>query len=75
MNEKQEELKQQMEVLNRQMFLLNTEIYSIRCFMGETVDFIPLTTGAYSKVTDPLVVYQKYVIWMKNLESGFQYMT
>lgn len=59
MNEKQEELKQQMEVLNRQMFLLNTEIYSIRCFMGETVDFIPLTTGAYSKVTDPLVVYQK----------------
>lgn len=75
MNEKQEELKQQMEVLNRQMFLLNTEIYSIRCFMGETVDFIPLTTGAYSKVTDPLVVYQKYVIWMKNLENGFQYMT
>ncbi len=59
MNEKQEELKQQMEVLNRQMFLLNTEIYSIRCFMGETVDFIPLTKGAYSKVTDPPVVYQK----------------
>lgn len=59
LNQKQEEMKQQMETLKQQMFLLDTEIYSIRCLMGKTVDFIQLTTGSHSNEKEPLVIYQK----------------
>lgn len=59
LNKKQEEMKQQMETLKQQMFLLDTEIYSIRCLMGETVDFVQLTTGSHSNEKEPMVIYQK----------------
>ena len=53
------EMENQMRILEGQMFLLDTEIYSIRCFMGETVQFIPLIIGRHSTKTEPLVFYQK----------------
>lgn len=57
--EKKAEMEIQMKNLEQQMFLLDTEIYSIRCFMGETVDFVHLLKGAYSSKKEPVVVYQK----------------
>lgn len=57
--EKKNELKRQMEIMEGQLFLLDTEIYSIRCFMGETVDFIPLCSGKYSPKEEPVIFYQK----------------
>ena len=56
---KRSELNQQMKVLEGQMFLLDTEIYSIRCFMGETVNFVQLSKGVYSRENEPVVLYQK----------------
>lgn len=52
-------MEAQMNVLQGQMFMLDTEIYSIRCFMGETIDFIPLVNGKYSSETESVVIYQK----------------
>ena len=57
--EKKAEMEAQMNVLQGQMFMLDTEIYSIRCFMGETIDFIPLVNGKYSSETEAAVIYQK----------------
>ena len=57
--EKKAEMEAQMNVLQGQMFMLDTEIYSIRCFMGETIDFIPLVNGKYSSETESVVIYQK----------------
>lgn len=56
---KRSELSQQMKVLEGQMFLLDTEIYSIRCFMGEAVDFAQLSKGKFSRENEPVVLYQK----------------
>ena len=56
---KKAEMEKQKDVLEKQMFLLETELYSIRCFMGETVDFIPLLKGSYSHTEEPLVFFQK----------------
>lgn len=56
---KKAEIEKQKNILEKQMFLLETELYSIRCFMGETVDFIPLLKGSYSHTEEPLVFFQK----------------
>ena len=56
---KKEEMEIQMEQLKNQMFLLDTELYSIRCFMGETVRFIKLTEGKPEMESEPVVLYQK----------------
>lgn len=56
---KKAELNEQVEKLNQQIFLLDTEIYGIRCFMGETVKFIHLRKGKGTVETEPVVLYQK----------------
>ena len=40
--EKKKEMEEQMVQLNNQMFVLDTELYGIRCMMGETVQFVQL---------------------------------
>lgn len=57
--EKKAEVERQKTQLEQQMFLLDTELYSIRCLMGETVDFVALLTGEYSSMKEPLVFFQK----------------
>ena len=59
LEQKRTEMQRQMKALENQMFLLDTEIYSIRCFMGETIDFVPLTSGKYSGESEPIVFFQK----------------
>ena len=58
-NEKKREMEGQMEQLNNQMFLLDTEIYGIRCIMGETIQFTHLVKGKEAADKEPLVFYQK----------------
>lgn len=48
-----------MKTLNEQIFLLDTELYSIRCFMGETVDFVQLCKGEAALESEPAIFYQK----------------
>lgn len=57
--QKQAEMQTQMKELEKQMFLLDTELYSIRCFLGETVKFLHLCKGALAKETEPVILYQK----------------
>ena len=56
---KKQELKEKQEELEKQLFLLDTEIYSIRCYMGEVVKFTRLLSGERSPIETPLVAYQK----------------
>ena len=58
-NAKKEEMEEQMNQLNQQMFLLDTEIYGIRCVMGETIQFVPLVKGNSADEKEPVVFFQK----------------
>lgn len=51
-----EEMKKQLE---QQIYVLDSEIYSIRCFFGEVVDFTRLRKGARADIDTPVVLYQK----------------
>lgn len=59
MQKKMDELNEVKEQLEKQMFVLESEIYAIRCYTGEVVDFVKLTDGKKADITEPLVVYQK----------------
>ena len=56
---KKEELEELKRNLENQLFQLDTEIYAIRCYMGETIQFHPLLSGHTAAVNTPLVIYQK----------------
>ena len=58
-NAKKEEMEEQMNQLNQQMFLLDTEIYGIRCVMGETIQFVSLVKGNSADEKEPVVFFQK----------------
>lgn len=53
------EMELQMKQLENQLFVLDTELYSIRCFMGETIKFSKLADGKAAAVDTPVVLYQK----------------
>lgn len=58
-NKKLEELKLQKFQMETQIFMLDSEIYAIRCLLGETIDFTRLRSGNPAPKDTPLVVYQK----------------
>lgn len=45
--------------LEQQLFILETQIYSIRCFLGEVVDFAKLKSGKNAPDGTPCVLHQK----------------
>lgn len=47
------------EELERELFMLESEIYSIRCFLGEVVDFVKLRSGTSAPVDAPITLFQK----------------
>lgn len=59
LNAKMQQLEEMKEQLNQQIFVLDSEIYSIRCFLGEVVDFACLRTGSHADINTPVVLYQK----------------
>jgi len=59
LNAKMQQLEEMKEQLNQQIFILDSEIYSIRCFLGEVVDFVCLRTGSHADINTPVVLYQK----------------
>lgn len=56
---KQEELTQKKQELEFQIFLLDTQIYGIRCYLGEVVNFHTIRSGNPAEVDAPIVLYQK----------------
>lgn len=57
--EKKKEMEVLMDRMEKQLFVLDTELYSIRCFMGETVQFVQLRKGIHTSVGTPVILYQK----------------
>lgn len=58
-NELKEKAREQMEALENQLFLLDTELYSIQCFLGETVQFTKIVEGPEEPEEDPVILYQR----------------
>lgn len=59
LNAKMQQFEEMKKQLNQQIFVLDSEIYSIRCFLGEVVDFACLRTGSHADINTPVVLYQK----------------
>lgn len=59
LNQKKQELSEQKEKLEAKLFVLDTQIYGIRCFLGETVSFTRLVSGKEADMEEPVVLYQK----------------
>lgn len=59
LNQKMEAFERQKKELEAQIYMLQTEIYSIRCFMGETVELIGVRSGKAAPVNEPVVLNQK----------------
>ncbi|MGF7011977.1 hypothetical protein M2146_002531 [Lachnospiraceae bacterium PF1-22] len=57
---KMEELELMKSEMEKQLFILDTEIYGIRCFLGETIDFVKLRSGKKVNEEEPIVLYQKF---------------
>lgn len=54
-----EELETKKFQLGGQIFVLDSQIYSIRCFNGEVVDFTTIRNGRHSPEDTPVVLFQK----------------
>lgn len=59
LDRKMSELEEQKEKLENQIYLLDSQIFAIRCYAGETVDFIQVRAGRKAPETTPVVVHQK----------------
>lgn len=59
LQEKKNELDAKMQKLTQELFMLESEIYSIRCFLGEVVDFIKLSSGESAPTDAPITLFQK----------------
>lgn len=59
LNQKMAAFERQKKELEAQIYMLQTEIYSIRCFMGETVELIGVRSGKAAPVNEPVVLNQK----------------
>ena len=46
--------------LEKKIFVLDTQIYGIRCYLGEVIDFTLIRDGKAADVNEPIVVYQKF---------------
>lgn len=56
---KKAEMKEMMQQLENQLFVLETEIYAIRCFLGEVVEFTKLRSGKFTSEDTPIILFQK----------------
>lgn len=56
---KMDEMEAKKQQLENQLFVLESEIYSIRCYLGEVVDFIKIRSGKDAPADNPIILYQK----------------
>lgn len=64
---KMAEFNEKLRVLKQQIFMLKTNIYSIRCFAGETVELIQLREGKKESKEIPIVLNQKMLYLNEDL--------
>lgn len=56
---KQDEMNQQLRAMKKDIFFLETEIYAIRCYLGEVINFTQIRSGQSAGVDTPVVLFQK----------------
>ena len=56
---KQNELEEKKRKMEKELFILETQIYGIRCYLGETVSFYTVRGGNPAPKDAPVVIYQK----------------
>ena len=56
---KRNEMERMVEQMEDQIYLLDSQIYAIRCYSGEVVNFTKIRSGKNAPVTEPVVIYQK----------------
>lgn len=59
LEQKKAEMQAQMERLENQLFVLESEIYAIRCFLGEVVNFAKIKSGIGESADTPIILFQK----------------
>lgn len=59
LNEKMREMERQKELMENQIWLLDSQIYAIRCYAGEVVNFAHILKGKNAADTEPIVIHQK----------------
>jgi len=59
LEDKKAEMELMKDRLEAQIFLLDSQIYSILCYMGETVKFAQIRSGKSAPITEPIVLHQK----------------
>lgn len=59
LQEKKAEMERQKEDMENKIYMLESEIYSIRCYTGECVDFHKVRTGSPANPETPLILQQK----------------
>lgn len=47
------------EKLEMQIYMLDSQIFAIRCYAGETINFTAIRTGRPAPETEPVVIHQK----------------
>ena len=50
----------QLASFKKQLFMLETQIYGLRCYLGEVVNFYTVRSGSPAKTDAPIVFYQKF---------------
>jgi len=63
------ELEAKKKELEKQIFVLEAEIYSIRCFLGETIRFVKLRSGRNAPLEQPVILYQKLRFMVEDLQK------
>lgn len=59
LQKKQAELAAKEKALKRELFILETQIYGIRCYLGEVVSFYTVRGGKPAPKDLPVIIYQK----------------
>ena len=59
LKKKQDELAERKKKLKKELFILETQIYGIRCYLGEVVSFHTVRDGTPAPRNLPVVIYQK----------------
>ena len=59
LDRKKAEMEEKLREIKKQAYILETEIYGLRCYLGETVNFYTVRDGNPAPEHEPVVIYQK----------------
>lgn len=58
-NKKKEEMELKIKALNKKLTILKDTIYTIQCYLGETIEFFQIRSGINADDNKPIIINQK----------------